>query len=107
MLTASEGAKRQTATVTKERGAKRLRKVCPSEAAAPKAATAAKAGAGRQPRSLELTLALGCADLYPERRVAISGFRLEIDAVPWLVEEVSHSLAKDRGFTTAIRLEAL
>ena len=100
-----KGAKRQTVTAGEEKGAKRLRKVYPSEAAAREAANAAKARAGRQPLSLELTFALGRADLYPERRVATAGFRPEIDAVAWLVEEVSHSLSKDRGYTVSAKLE--
>jgi phage protein D len=93
-----KGAKRESVTVGDKDGAKRLRKVYPSEAAAREAATAARARAGPQPRSLELALALGRPDLYPERRVVTAGFRPEIDAVAWLVEEVSHSLSKDRGY---------
>jgi phage protein D len=101
-----KGAKRESVTVGDKNGAKRLRKVYPSEATAREAATAARARAGRQPLSLELTLALGRADLYPERRVTTAGFRPEIDAVAWLIAEVSHSLSKDRGYTVGVKLEA-
>jgi phage protein D len=101
-----KGAKRESVTVGDKDSAKSLRKVYPSEVAARDAATAARARADRQPRSLELTLALGRADLYPERQVTASGFRPEMDAVAWLVEEVSHSLSKDRGYTLSAKLEA-
>nr|WP_317893801.1 contractile injection system protein, VgrG/Pvc8 family [uncultured Sphingomonas sp.] len=100
------GAKRESVTVGDQDGAKRLRKVYPNETAAREAAIAAQARAGRQPRSLELTLALGRADLYPERPLLTSGFRSEIDHARWLVEEVTHSLSKDRGYIANAKLEA-
>ncbi|MGK6329147.1 phage late control D family protein [Erwinia sp. DT-104] len=53
-----------------------------------------------------LTLAIGRADLFPETPVRVSGFKAVIDAQPWLISKVTHSLS-DSGYTTALEFEVL
>ena len=97
--------KRQTFVAGKTDGAKKLARVYPTEEAAQTAANTARAKAGREPVSLSLTLALGRADVAPEQKTTVSGYKAAIDAIDWLVTEVDHSLG-DRGFTTKLKLEA-
>lgn len=52
----------------------------------------------------ELTMAHGRADVLPESPVRVSSFKPEIDATPWLVTEVEHSLG-DSGFGTRVQCE--
>jgi len=92
-------------TVGENQGVKRLRKTCASEAEAKQAAIAERDRLKRTPASLDLTLALGRPDACPEQRVKISGFKPEIDAITWLIAEVSHRLDSNGGFTTDLRLE--
>ncbi|AXB75457.1 contractile injection system protein, VgrG/Pvc8 family [Novosphingobium sp. P6W] len=100
-----KAARRKTTTVGKADGAKKLRKVYPDEASAKRAATAESARLKRAPATLDLTLALGRADAYPEARVTTSGYKDVIDAATWLISEVSHRLDKAGGFTTDIKME--
>lgn len=53
-----------------------------------------------------LTLAMGRADLFPETPVRVSGFKAVIDAQPWLISKVTHSLSGS-GYTTALDFEVL
>jgi hypothetical protein len=96
--------RKKTVTVGKADGAKRLTRTYASEAEARTAATAAQGRAARQPLSLSMTLALGRADLSPECKATVEGYKAEIDKVKWIVAEVTHTLG-DRGFTTAVKLE--
>lgn len=97
--------KRQSVTVGEKQGAKRLRRTFASEAEAQRAAIAERDRLKRMPATLDLTLALGRADAYPEQRVKVSGFKPEIDAATWLITEVSHRLDSNGGFTTDLRME--
>lgn len=104
--------KRETFTTGKGGGksggdggkARRLSRVYPTEEAARQAATAATRRAARDPVSFSITLAYGRADLGPEQKATVSGFKRQIDAVDWLITEVTHSLG-DRGYTSALKLE--
>ena len=98
-------ARRESVTVGEKEGAKRLARTYPTEAAARRAVEAAQSHAGRQPRSLTLCLALGRADIYPEQRAQLTGFKAAIDANDWLVEEVMHTVGE--GFDSRVRLYAL
>jgi phage protein D len=98
-------AKKQDVTVGDKDGAKRLQRTYASEAEAKRAASAARTRANRLPKSLDLTLAFGRADLFPDCKVTASGYKAEIDAVSWLIAEVTHNFTKDRGFTTGLKLE--
>jgi hypothetical protein len=100
-----KGAKKQTVTVGKADGAKKLRKVHPDEASAKRAATAERDRLKRAPATFEMKLALGRADVIPEARASISGFKDAIDATTWLVSEVTHRLDKSGGFMTDLKME--
>ena len=100
-----KGAKRQTITVGKADGAKKLRKVHADEAAAKRAATAERDRLKRAPETLDMKLALGRADAIPEARVKVSGYKDQIDAATWLIAEVTHRLDKAGGFTTDMKME--
>ena len=84
---------------------KRVSRTYATKEAAERAAKAEHGRAARKPNSLDLNLALGDAALYPDQRVAASGFKPEIGATKWLISEVSHTIG-DRGFVTSIKLEA-
>lgn len=100
-----KAAKRQTVTVGKADGAKKLRKVYPDEASAKRAAAAETARLKRAPETFDMTLALGRADAYPEARVTVRGFKAGIDGTTWLISEVTHRLDKGGGFRTDLRME--
>jgi len=103
-----KSAKKKTVTVGSGTGeVKRLARTYSSEDAARRAATAEQGRATREPRSLDLGLALGRLEIYPDRSVTVTGFKGEIDAVKWLVADVTHELLPDRGFTTALTLESV
>lgn len=101
--------KRETFSTGKAKGdggkARRLSRVYPTEEAARQAATAATSRAARDPVTFSITLAYGRADLGPEQKATVSGFKRQIDAVDWLIAEVTHAIG-DRGFTSQIKLEA-
>lgn len=100
-----KGAKRETFTVGKADGAKKLRKVYASEAAAKRAALAERDRLKRAPTTFDMKLALGRADAIPEARATVAGFKEEIDATKWLISEVTHQLDKAGGFTTDVKME--
>lgn len=100
-----KAAKRKTVTVGKADGAKKLRKVHPDEASAKRAASAERDRLKRAPATLDIKLALGRADLIPEARAEVLGFKDVIDAATWLVSEVSHRLDKGGGFATDLKME--
>lgn len=100
-----KGAKRETFTVGKKDGAKRLRKTYPDEASARRAAIAERDRLKRAPASLDFSLALGRADAYPEQRVKAVGFKDQIDATAWLITEVTHRLDGSGGFRTDLKME--
>lgn len=100
-----KAAKRKSVTVGKEDGAKKLRKVHADEASARRAAAAERDRLKRAPETFDIKLALGRAELIPEARAKVSGFKDGIDGTMWLVSEVTHRLDKSGGFTTDIKME--
>jgi phage protein D len=103
-----KSAKKKTVTIGSGTGEiKRLARTYPTEDAARRAATAEQGRAAREPRSLDLGLALGRLEIYPDRPVTMTGFKSEICAVKWLVADVTHELLPDRGFTSALTLESM
>ena len=58
----------------------------------------------RSQATMSYTLALGRPELFPELPVTVSGFKPEIDATPWLIEKVTHSIGEG-GFTSSLELE--
>ena len=91
-------------TVGDEQGARKLSRTYATEADARAAAQAAQKRGKRAPATFDYTLALGRADLAPEQKVVVRGFKSDVDALPWLISEVAHSLG-DRGFATSLKLE--
>lgn len=83
---------------------KTLRHLYASEANALSGARAAFRRLLRGAARFEITLAAGRPDLHPETPVAVSGFKPEIDAQNWIIEEISHRL-NDGGYTCSLQLE--
>ena len=77
-----------------------------TKAAAMRAAQAKWNKLQRGVAEFSLTLAMGRADLFPETPVQVSGFKSVIDAQPWIISKVTHSLSGS-GFTTALEFEVL
>lgn len=100
-----KGARRQSVLVGKDDNEKRLQRTFASEAEARRAASAEWNRVQRSAATMSYTLALGRADLYPEQRVDLAGFKPEIDSTPWLVAKVTHTITGGAGFTTALELE--
>ena len=55
---------------------------------------------------MQLTLAVGRADIIPESPLTVSGYKKEVDHTNWVTKEVVHGIS-DSGFTSQIRLETL
>ncbi len=85
---------------------RRLARTYPTEAAARAAAKAEHGRRGRLPVKMSFDLARGRADLFPERKVTVRGWKPEIDKTQWLISAVSHRLSTS-GFTTSIEMEAI
>lgn len=98
------GAERKTAIEGSEENAKRLGRVYASEAAAVLAARKEYQRLQRGKAEFSLNLALGRPDLFPEKRLTVSGFKPEIDAAGWLITETRHSISAS-GFVTALQME--
>ena len=99
-----KGAKKQVVKVG-DGEPRRLARTYPSEAAARAAAQAELGRAARAPRKLDIGLALGRLEIYPDRPVTVRGFKAPIDATRWIVADVTHELVAGRGFETAVTLE--
>ena len=56
---------------------------------------------------MNYALALGDAAVEPNRKVTLSGFDSEIDAVKWLVKSVTHALDGQGGFKSSVEMESL
>ncbi|MDZ5456986.1 phage late control D family protein [Azohydromonas lata] len=97
-------AKRRGVVVGTRKNAKRLRETFTDEASARAGAQAEWKRIQRGAATLQLTLALGRADLAPQTPVAVTGFKPQIDAGEWLTVKVTHTLG-DGGFTTSVELE--
>lgn len=87
------------------RGPRRVRRVHHSEASARTAARTAARRDARAAAEFTYTLALGRPDLYPERPIAVSGFKPEIDAKRWVIAEATHTLEGQSGLKTSLKLE--
>lgn len=75
-----------------------------SEAEARAAAQAEFARTQRSQATMDYTLALGRADIFPELPVTLAGFKPEINATSWLVKKATHTMGAG-GFTTSLELE--
>ncbi|OOR99095.1 phage tail protein [Canicola haemoglobinophilus] len=83
---------------------KTLRHTYKTEAYALNAAKAAFDRMKRGVATFSLNLAHGNAELMPELRVRLIGFKDQIDSSDWIISKVTHSLTAS-GFTTAVECE--
>lgn len=99
-------AKREDVVVGGEdnKNIKVLPETYPTAAEARAAATAEFNRVNRGQATMNYALALGIAEIFPELPVNVSGFKPEIDGIPWLVKKVTHAIA-DGGFTSSLELE--
>lgn len=102
----NDKAKRQSVIVGGQdnKNVKVLPEEYATESEARAAAQAEYARTQRSQATMAYTLALGRAELFPELPVTVAGFKLEIDATPWLVKKVTHTIG-DGGFTSSLELE--
>lgn len=98
------GARRQRVRVGSGENPRRLRRTYANEADARAAAEAATRRDARQAAEFSLTMAYGDAAVFPERPVRLSGFKSEIDALPWQIAEVTHSMGP-QGYRTDLKLD--
>lgn len=98
------GAQRSKVIAGSEDNAKRLSRTYASAASAKRAAEAEFKRLERSAAEFSITLAAGRPDLFPEKRVAVSGWKPQIDAAGWLITEARHSLSSS-GFGTALQME--
>ncbi len=98
------GAERKKAVAGSEENAKQLSRVYASEAAAVRAAEKEHQRLQRGKAEFSLNLARGRPDLFPEKRLTVSGFKPEIDSADWLITEARHSITAS-GFVTAVQME--
>lgn len=97
-------AERRDVTVGSTGNAKYLRPTFEDEAHAREAAQAEWQRIQRGLAEMTLHLAEGRADLYPETPVRLRGFKTPIDATPWIVTEVTHTM-DDTGYTAQLQME--
>ncbi len=99
------GARRRSVLVGDDGNVRALRETYSSERVAREHADAEWKRLQRGTARFELQLALGRADLSPEQRVTVTGFKPEIDGTGWLVVRTSHTVTGDSGFTTRVEME--
>lgn len=100
------GAQQRTVLVGAGDNAKRLKETFASEADASAEAKAEWQRIQRGKATLGFTLAIGRAEVYPEQRVTVRGFKPAIDALAWLLVKATHTVG-GAGFTTALELETV
>lgn len=99
------GGQRQSVLAGDDSNAKRLRKIYSTPDEAQQQADAEWARVQRGAAKLSYTLALGRADLYPEQKLRVRGFKPVIDDTAWLIVKTRHTVSGGGGFTTALELE--
>ncbi|WP_374248053.1 phage late control D family protein [Thermomonas sp.] len=100
-----KGATQHDVLVGDDENAKRLPGTYHSEQEAREQAEAANKRIQRGSATMSYTMALGRADLYPEQRATVTGFKPEIDATEWLIVKARHQITGSGGFTTQVELE--
>lgn len=83
---------------------KTLRHVYATKANAVRAARAEWDKLQRGVAKFSITLAKGRPELFPELPTRVQGFKLQIDALPWILTQVTHNLS-DSGYTNGLELE--
>lgn len=83
---------------------KTLRHVYATKANAVRAARAEWDKLQRGVAKFSITLAKGRPELFPELPTRVQGFKPQIDTLPWILTQVTHSLT-DGGYTNGLELE--
>ncbi|UOF16449.1 phage late control D family protein [Lysobacter capsici] len=99
------GANRKSVLVGASGNAKRLRETYNNETEAREHANAEWKRIKRGAAKMDFTLALGRADLSPEQKLRLRGFKPEIDDTAWLIAKTTHTITSSAGFTTKLELE--
>jgi hypothetical protein len=97
-------AERKEILVGSSENAKRLRHTYATEGDAIQAASAELKRLQRKHAEFTLELAEGRADIYPETPVIAEGYKPEIDATPWIIDEVTHQFTNS-GYTCEIKMQ--
>ncbi|WP_019833786.1 contractile injection system protein, VgrG/Pvc8 family [Sphingomonas sp. PR090111-T3T-6A] len=101
-----DGAKRQTVTAGKADGThKRLHRTFATKADAKAAVSSEWNRIQRGAASLDLALALGRPEIFPDRTAELVGFPPPIQSRKWLIVEATHTMSADAGLETSLRLE--
>ncbi|SMR01509.1 bacteriophage P2 gpD protein [Xanthomonas fragariae] len=95
-------ARRQSVLVGTDEKPKRLRESYADQATARQHAHAELGRIKRGLAKLDYTLAIGRAELFPEQRITVSGFKPEIDRHSCLIAKVTHAINSSSGFNTAL-----
>jgi len=101
----TESADVGTGSASSDGKTRRLHRTYHSQATAKAAAKAEAKRIGRAAGSLSYRFALGRADVYPDRRASVKGFKPGIDSDNWLVTETTHAIDGQGGFVTETKLE--
>jgi len=100
-----DGAERKTAHAGGKTKAKKLKRTFATEADAKRAADSEWKRIQRGAAEFDYDLALGRADLVPEQKITLRGWKAEIEARAWLIAEASHAIDGRGGFRTSLKLE--
>ena len=85
---------------------KRLRRTYHTEADARHAAEAENTRIGRGKAVMDFTLPIGRPDYFPDVPVKLTGWKAEIIAHDYVIEEISHTMDDSGGLTSKLKLEA-
>ena len=85
--------------------AKELRKIYSSETDARDAAEAEHSRMERGKARMDIPVALGSPDLFPDRGVNLTDWSPEIDAEAWLIAETAYATDATGGLATKVTLE--
>lgn len=100
-----DAAERRSYLAGTDAQVKVLRKVYSDEPSAQRAAVSELDRLLRGAARLTVTLAAGDPTIGPECNLTVTGFKMAISGTPWLVKEVTHTITKSGGFTTALQNE--
>ncbi|WP_425520997.1 contractile injection system protein, VgrG/Pvc8 family, partial [Xanthomonas nasturtii] len=98
-------ARRQSVLVGTDDNAKRLRESYADEATARQHAHAELERLKRGTAKFDYMLAIGRPEIFPEQRVRLALFKVEVDLQDWLVAKATHRL-DDEGLRTQLELES-
>ena len=101
------GLNRKSVLVGHSGHAKRLERTYASREVAAEHAQAEWQRIQRGVATLQYTLAIGRADIYPEMHLRVTGCKPEINNTPWIVASTVHTISSHTGLTTELELETL